>query len=329
VWLWLCVSRGSDMLQHDAAIPRIEFTDLALTERQMNTPGSTCFRGVWCEQGFYPEVEVSAALVVGTHDFSTEELECLFSAIKLYSVIRHKNVMLVYGVSVAPDDRVFLVREPTEHGNLRNVLDTKPLSWSTKLGLARQICSGMAHLHKRKIMHLYAGAQHARKPMRHEPTRTDTRALSLVWQCRQLRPESVFVTQSWECKVADYTVSPEEIGCIPSAVYSVRSHSTTTTRASERDVRTHSRTLLFSPRLDQQAPEFIRKQNFNFAADVWSFGMLLYELWSGSPPYAQYIQSNSLEAVRFVQECDDACMLARSHGSLSLSLDHATATRTA
>ena len=242
MWLWLCVSRGSDMLQHDAAIPRIEFTDLALTERQMNTPGSTCFRGVWCEQGFYPEVEVSAALVVGTHDFSTEELECLFSAIKLYSVIRHKNVMLVYGVSVAPDDRVFLVREPTEYGNLRNVLDTKPLSWSTKLGLARQICSGMAHLHKRKIMHLYAGAQHARKPMRHEPTRTDTRALSLVWQCRQLRPESVFVTQSWECKVADYTVSPEEIGCIPSPVYSVRSNSTTTTRASERDVRTHSLT---------------------------------------------------------------------------------------
>lgn len=85
-------------------------------------------------------------------------------------------------------------------------------------------------------------------------------------------------------------------------------------------VLTHSRTLLFSPRLDQQAPEFIRKQNINFAADVWSFGMLLYELWSGSPPYAQYIQSNSLEAVRFVQECDDACLHACSFSRVSLAL---------
>lgn len=42
-----------------------------------------------------------------------------------------------------------------------------------------------------------------------------------------------------------------------------------------------------------QAPEVLRERDFSFASDIWSLGVVLFELCTGSPPYAGVRAPNS------------------------------------
>jgi hypothetical protein len=77
----------AELLQKDPAIPAISTSDIMIGKPLANAPGCDCYLGVWREQALYPDVAVSLKLVPGTSDYSIEELEGLFSAIKLYRCV--------------------------------------------------------------------------------------------------------------------------------------------------------------------------------------------------------------------------------------------------
>ena len=48
------------------------------------------------------------------------------------------------------------------------------------------------------------------------------------------------------------------------------------------------------------APEILRGQNYTKAADIYSFGIIMYEVISGLPPYHDISHDNSL-AIKICQ----------------------------
>merc|ERR1711934_1247513 len=79
---------------------------------------------------------------------------------------------------------------------------------------------------------------------------------------RDLKPQNLLVSQDWTCKIADFGVST-----IKPAVTQVM-------------------TCVGTP--SYMAPEVLRKGKYSEKADVYSFGVLLLEVYTGQYPYSQY-----------------------------------------
>lgn len=70
---------------------------------------------------------------------------------------RHPNIVLFLGLSKAPDpdNRIFIVSEFIENGNLRQYIHdkSKPFPWRLRLSFATDIARALAYLHARKCIH--------------------------------------------------------------------------------------------------------------------------------------------------------------------------------
>ncbi|KAJ7141868.1 kinase-like domain-containing protein [Mycena crocata] len=76
---------------------------------------------------------------------------------RLMKETRHPNCCLYIGLSRAPepDNRIFIISEFIENGNLRVYIHdkTKPFPWRLRLSFATDIARALAYLHARKCIH--------------------------------------------------------------------------------------------------------------------------------------------------------------------------------
>ena len=54
------------------------------------------------------------------------------------------------------------------------------------------------------------------------------------------------------------------------------------------------------------APEILRRQNYTKAADIYSFGIIIYEVISGLPPYHDVSHDKNLAKEILIERCLDA-----------------------
>lgn len=98
--------------------------------------------------------------------------------------LRHPNIVTFFGAGVDQADCEFLITELMSRGSLTSVLlDQKAhptLAWSSRLGFARDIASGMLFLHSRK------------PPMLH----------------RDLKSDNVLLDDRWAAKVGQTAQAP-------------------------------------------------------------------------------------------------------------------------
>merc|ERR1712137_262211 len=95
---------------------------------------------------------------------------------------------------------------------------------------------------------------------------------------RDLKSENLLVNNSWTCKVADFgisTVRPtitREMTCIGTPIY--------------------------------MAPEVIKKNKYSEKADVFSFGMVLWEIFTGCIPYnnEEFHGMNQVQLIFYIVE---------------------------
>lgn len=70
---------------------------------------------------------------------------------------RHPNICLFIGLSRAPppDNRIFIVSEFIENGNVRTYIHdkTKPFPWRLRISFAVDVARALAYLHARKCIH--------------------------------------------------------------------------------------------------------------------------------------------------------------------------------
>ncbi|XP_062519182.1 probable serine/threonine-protein kinase drkC [Corticium candelabrum] len=208
---------------------------------------------------------VAVGLPKSIDDFETE--------IMFMRTVRHKNIVLFIGAGKSqPGDVPFLVMEYMERGSLRNVLYdlSIDIDYERKLLFAMDVARGMHFLHTL------------------EPPRIH----------RDLKSDNLLVSREWIVKVADFGLG-RDVSC-------------NTRRIDGRQIRHRYRSdqqrISLLPKREGlsyagvgtarwRAPELTLREPYDTAVDVYSFGIVLWEIWTRQLPYDQY---------RFVHQVTDA-----------------------
>ncbi|XP_061369297.1 probable serine/threonine-protein kinase SIS8 isoform X3 [Gastrolobium bilobum] len=226
---------GSPMFNNKPLLPyeewNIDFSELTVGTRVGIGFFGEVFRGLWNGT----DVAVKVFL---EQDLTAENMEDFCNEISILSRLRHPNVILFLGACTKPP-RLSMITEYMEMGSLFYLIHVsgqkKKLSWRRRLRMLRDICRGLMHMHRMKIIH------------------------------RDVKSANCLVDKHWTVKICDFGLS---------------------------------RIITDSPMKDSSsagtpewmAPELIRNEPFNEKCDIFSLGVIMWELctlnrpWEGVPP---------------------------------------------
>ncbi|KAK7264391.1 hypothetical protein RJT34_32000 [Clitoria ternatea] len=237
----------------------INFTELTVGTRVGIGSFGEVFRGIWNGT----DVAIKVFL---EQDLTSENMEDFCNEISILSLLRHPNVILFLGACTKPP-RLSMVTEYMEMGSLFYLIHVsgqkKKLSWRRRLKMLRDICRGLMHMHRMKIIH------------------------------RDVKSANCLVDKHWTVKICDFGLS---------------------------------RIVTDSPMRDSSsagtpewmAPELIRNEPFTEKCDIFSLGVIMWELctlnrpWEGVRPekvvYAVANEGSRLEIPegplgRLISEC--------------------------
>eukprot|EP00049_Salpingoeca_infusionum_P011717 m.204765 g.204765 ORF g.204765 m.204765 type:complete len:1187 (-) comp15011_c0_seq7:1474-5034(-) len=205
------------------------------------------FGEVWL--GSWQDREVAVKKLRHSLNFTDSAGSDFDAEVSLIRSIRHKNIVLFYGAGVDEEDCPFLVTEFMHRGALQKILRSDvELSPERLLGFAIDTARGMEFLHTR------------------DPPRIH----------RDLKSANLLVSDSWVVKVADFGTARlvnQVLLRQPDETESVEPESPAMTTAVG--------TLVYS------APELLSRSLYGLPADVFSFGVVLYELCTRVEPFSE------------------------------------------
>jgi len=178
--------------------------------------------------------------------------------------LSHSNIAHVYGFEAAtlPDGSTahFLAMELVEGEDLAERLKRGAIPLDEAVSLARQIAEGLEEAHEHGIIH------------------------------RDLKPANVKVTTEGKAKVLDFGLAKALEGNPSSGAGSELSHSPTMSRHM-------TEAGMIMGTAAYMSPEQARGKTVDRRADIWAFGVVLFEMLSGSRLFAGETVSDVLAAV--------------------------------
>jgi serine/threonine-protein kinase len=161
------------------------------------------------------------------------------------AAVTHGNIAAVYDVGDA-DGRLFIVMERVEGHSLRDLLAEGALPLSRALHVARGVARGLAKAHEKGIVH------------------------------RDLKPDNVMLTDDGEVKILDF-------GLAKLLVEEDRRDATALAHDKTALQDTQEGRVLGTP--GYMSPEQTKGQGIDLRTDVFSFGVVLYEMLAGDMPF--------------------------------------------
>ncbi|HEX3227767.1 MAG TPA: protein kinase [Pyrinomonadaceae bacterium] len=162
------------------------------------------------------------------------------------SAISHPNVASVYEIGEA-EGRLFIAMEMVDGPTLRDRLEQSDLTVGEAVELTMQVAAGIAAAHAQGIIH------------------------------RDIKPENIMIRRDGLVKVVDFGLAKLSE---PAAA------STDETQFNTRITRAfHTEPGLLLGTATYMSPEQARGQHVDARTDIWSLGVVFYEMLAGKPPF--------------------------------------------
>ena len=168
---------------------------------------------------------------------------------------RHPNVLPIWGVH-SKGQNVYLILEWADGGSLLSLIKARELTPADIHKALRDVALGMAYLHDNGILHRYARLIETSSIVL-IPTQ------SLPW-CRDLAARNI-LRSNGIYKVADFGLARD---------------------LDQQNEYLMSKSTFHELPIQWTAPEVLKTRKYTPAADVWSFGVLAWEVYSLSVPYS-------------------------------------------
>jgi len=203
---------------------------------------------------------------------------------KTLASLNHPNVAGIHGVEEHEGAR-YLVLEYVEGETLADRLDRGPLPVEDAIEIAVQIAAGVEAAHEAGVIH------------------------------RDLKPGNVIVTPEGKAKVLDFGLARSEETSSSSS--GALSESPTLTSPAIQHSPTMPGVILGTAAY--MSPEQARGRRVDKLTDIWSFGVVLYEMLVGSSPFVGETVTDSIGAVLH-KELDFASLPAETPGNVRRAL---------
>jgi serine/threonine-protein kinase ULK/ATG1 len=178
--------------------------------------------------------------------------------LEIHQTLNHPNIVKLYDIIIHKhENMIYLIMELCELGDLQHFQNKRPFTEKYIQNYMIQLRDALKYLYDNNIVH------------------------------RDLKPQNILLTDPYTIKITDFGLARNTSSINHNSQSTNLKNITIARNASDQDLFS---TFCGSP--IYMSPELLNRESYSSKSDLWSVGVILYELITGNPPFlAKNIQT--------------------------------------